>query len=330
MYRLPSDIPRTFYIKKEEATDPDHGCRPSERPTPELVEFGVINLDKPSGPTSHEVVAWVKKIFSIGKAGHGGTLDPRVTGVLPTALSRATRIVQTLLPAGKEYVCVMKLHKDQPEERVRKALELFVGPIYQRPPLKSSVSRVIRVRHIYYIDFLEYDPSARRALFKVGCEAGTYIRKLCYDVGEVLAVGASMEELRRTRVGPFREDEKLTTLQTLTDAVYFYREEGDDRLLRKCVQPMEFAVENYPKVVVRDSAVDAICHGANVTAPGLLQIDVDIKPKLPVAVMTLKGELVALGIALERAKSMLKKNNGIMIKTNRVFMPRGTYPQAWK
>ena len=169
----------------------------------ELLQKGVINLDKPAGPTSHEVAAWVKRILHIKKAGHIGTLDPKVTGVLPILLQDATRAVGALANLPKEYVCVLHLHKTVPDPLVWDILREFTVVLYQRPPLKSAVRRQIRKREIYYIDVLERQ--GNDVLFKVGCEAGTYIRKLCHDVGEALGVGAHMQELRRTKAGPFDE-----------------------------------------------------------------------------------------------------------------------------
>lgn len=103
-----------------------------------------------------------------------------MTGVLPITLADATKVVQALLLSGKEYVCVMKLHGEAPEERIRGVLKEFEDVIYQRPPVRSAVKRQLRTRRIYYVDFLEMD--GRNVLFKVGCEGGTYIRKLCFDV----------------------------------------------------------------------------------------------------------------------------------------------------
>ncbi len=254
--------------------------------------------------------------------------NPRVTGVLPLALEEATKVVGALLLAGKEYVCVMRLHAAVPEDRVKAVLEEFQGEIYQRPPLRSSVKRRLRTRRIYYLDFLEM--KERNVLFKVGCEAGTYIRKLCYDVGEVLGCGADMRELRRTRVGPLAENNRLVTLH---DVAYFFaewQEKNDENLLRKFVYPMEKALELLPKIVVRDSAVDALCHGAHLTAPGVLSLETSIKPKDTVAVFTQKGEAITLAQAQASTDQILTMDHGFVAKTMRVLMPRGVYPKKWR
>lgn len=250
-----------------------------------------------------------------------------MTGVLPITLGDATKVVQALLLSGKEYVCVMRLHGDAAEERVRGVLKEFEDVIYQRPPLRSSVKRQLRTRRIYHLDFLEMD--RRNVLFKVGCEGGTYIRKLCFDMGEVLGCGAHMQELRRTRAGPFVEDDSVR----LHDVAYQFlqwQEKRDEELLKSFVQPMERALALTPKVVVRDSAVDAVCHGASLTAPGVLSIESGIGLGSVVAVMSLKGEAVALAKATAGSDDVLNMDHGVVAKVERVLMLRGTYPRRWK
>jgi H/ACA ribonucleoprotein complex subunit 4 len=252
-----------------------------------------------------------------------------VTGVLPTTLEDSTKIVQALLYSGKEYVCIMKLHGDQPEDKVRSVLTEFEDVIYQRPPLRSSVKRQIRTRRIYYIEFLEIN--GRNVLFRVGCEGGTYIRKLCYDAGEIIGCGAHMQELRRTRAGPFAEDNNVFV--SLHEVAYWFgewKEKRDDQLLRKFIQPMENALGLLPKIVIRDSAVDAICHGANLTAPGVLSIDSGVAKDSVVAVFTLKGEAVALAKTVISTEEILGIDRGTVAVSRRVVMPRGTYPRVWR
>ena len=314
-------------MKAEEETDPNHGCNPSDRPAKEFIKFGVINLDKTAGPSSHEVTAWVKRLLGLGHAGHGGTLDPKVTGVLPITLEEATKIVQAILLSGKEYVCVMQLHREVPEDKVKSVLDEFTGVIYQRPPIRASVKRRLRTRKIYYLNMLEINN--KNVLFQVGCEAGTYIRKLCHDVGEALGVGAHMQELRRTRAGPFTEDSNLVTLHDIAYYQDLWQQTKDEAMPRRFIQPMEKVLEPIPKIVIRDSAVDAICHGANLAAPGVLAIDSGIQAKDSVAVMTQKGEAVALARALVTTEVILESNRGIVAKTARVLMPRGVYPKMW-
>jgi H/ACA ribonucleoprotein complex subunit 4 len=252
-----------------------------------------------------------------------------VTGVLPITLENSTKIVQALLYSGKEYVCVMKLHGDAQEDRVKQVLTEFEDIIYQRPPLRSSVKRQLRTRRIYYIDYLEMD--RRNVLFKVGCEGGTYIRKLCYDLGEIIGCAAHMQELRRTRAGPFTEEGNRKV--TLHEVAYWFSEweaKKDEQTLKTFIQPMENALALLPKIVVRDSAVDAVCHGANLTAPGVLSVNSGVTNGSIVAIFSLKREAVALAKTLLSTEEILSADHGTVATLQRVVMPRGTYPKVWR
>lgn len=326
---LPADRPRDIIIRADETTDPRYGFSDINSQSIEnLLHGAVIILDKPAGPTSHEVATWVRRILNADRTGHSGTLDPAVTGILPMGIGDGTRVMQALLPAGKEYVCVLELHNLVPEDEIRRVLEEFVGKIYQKPPLRSSVKRVLRVREIYYNQILEI--KGRLVLFRVGCQAGTYIRKLCFDVGEVLGVGGHMRELRRTRVGKFTENERLCTLYDLKDAYVFWKEDGDETGLRKYLLPIESALEHLPEIVVRDSAVDAVCHGANLAASGVIRLHSNIRKGDLLALKTLKGEAIALMRSNADSDSIAKAKSGIVAETERVLMERGRYPSLWK
>jgi len=314
-------------IKDGERSDPLKGWTPRSRPLKEYLETGVINLDKPPGPSSHEVVAWVKRLLTINRAGHGGTLDPKVSGVLPITLGRSTRIISFIMKSGKEYVCLMELHSDVGNEQLEKVIREFVGPIYQLPPVRSSVKRALRVRTIHSIQILE--KQGKFVLMRVDCEAGTYIRKLCHDIGEVLGHGAHMRELRRIRAGPFKEGSDSVTLHDLLDAITFWKDSGDESMLRKLIIPIEEALWEFPKIIVRDSAVDAICHGANLASPGVLNIEGKIKAGDTVCFITLKGELIGLGRAMLSGEEILKSDHGIVANTERTVMEPGTYPRGW-
>jgi H/ACA ribonucleoprotein complex subunit 4 len=317
-----------FLIKAEGETDPEYGCEPEARPITEHISKGVINLDKPIGPTSHEIDSWVKRILHVDKTGHGGTLDPKVTGVLPIGIDHATRVIQMLLGAPKEYVCLMRLHDSVPEKKVQDIFTEFTGKIFQMPPIKSAVKRELRVRRIYNVDILEIED--QDVLFRVKCEGGTYIRKYCHDIGEALGCGAHMAELRRTISGPFHEDETLKTLHDLTDAYHAWTEDEDESQLRECILPMERAVDHLPKIMVRDSTVDALCHGADLAAGGIMQLSPNIDRGNTVAILTLKGELIAAGETLKTSGEILNEKKGIMVNIKKVFMEPETYPKMWK
>ncbi len=324
---LPSLKQRKRLIKVSAKTNEHYGKPPPERTIRELLHNGFINLDKPSGPTSHQVVAWIKEILSVEKAGHGGTLDPAVTGVLPVALGDAARALQVLLVAGKEYVALMKLHKQVEEKKIREVCSSFVGEISQMPPLRSAVKRVRRTREVYYLEVLEVQGT--EVLFRVGCEAGTYIRTLCVDIGKKLGCGAQLAELRRTRVGNITEASAVS-LQDVKDAYIFWKEDGNEAELRKTILPMEQLLDVVPKIVIRDSAVDALCHGASLAIPGVVEIDEEIKVGEMAGVLSLKGEGVALVRMTVPSTQVIERDTGICAHPERVLMNKGTYPSIWK
>ena len=323
----PSFINRRRLVRVEFTSDPAYGVEPERRTIEALLHLGVIVLDKPAGPTSHQVAAWARDLLGIPRAGHGGTLDPNVTGVLPITLDQATKAVGSLLYSSKEYVCFMKLHRDVKEEKVRSVLSDFEDEIFQVPPLRSAVKREQRSRRVYRLKVLEVD--GRDVLFTVACQAGTYLRTLCTDVGEVLGVGAHMQELRRTRTARFTENEAVT-LHDLKDAFVFWKEDHDETPIRAAIRPMEALLAHLPAVVIRDGAVDAVCHGARLAVPGLVALDSDINKDDRVAVFSAKGEGVALGVACLSSDAMMETNQGIAVTPDRILMPTGTYPKGWK
>lgn len=313
-------------VLKARADGAVRGTPPGRRPIADHLRLGVVNLDKPSGPTSHQVVSWLKLALGLERAGHAGTLDPNVTGVLPVALSDATRALQAMLLGSKEYVGVLRLHGDVPAKRTEEVMREFTGPIYQMPPLKSAVKRELRVRTIHRLVILERD--GRDILFRCVCESGTYIRKLCADVGTVLGVGANMAELRRARSAGFGESDAVS-LHGVRDAWHAWKEEGDEAELRRVVRPMEEMLSHLPRIVVRDSAVDALCHGADLAAPGILEVQRGVEKGQAVAAFTRAGEGIALGHALLDADAMLAASSGLAVDVDRVLMAPGTYPKGW-
>jgi H/ACA ribonucleoprotein complex subunit 4 len=303
-------------------TNPHFGKRPEERTWKELITNGVVVIDKPAGPTSHQVSAYVQQILQIDKAGHSGTLDPNVTGVLVTGLGEATKVVHHLLVSGKEYIGILHLHKPVPEYELRKVMNQFIGKITQLPPVKSAVKRQERERNIY--DFKVIELTGQDVLFVANVQAGTYIRKLCHDLGRALGVGGHMAALRRTRVAHFTEAQAVT-LQTLKDA-YVYAKQGQPEQLLKIILPVESAVSHMKKIIVLDSAINAITHGVQLKVPGIAAYDDEIKAGDTVAVYSLKGELVCVGEARLDA-NRLSGNSGLAVKTARVYLAPETYPR---
>lgn len=318
---------RRMRVFREVQTDPAYGKRPEARTVEELLRFGVVVLDKPVGPTSHQVVAWLRDELGVDKVGHGGTLDPKVSGVLPTTIGDATKTAKSLLTAGKEYVAVMRLHGDAPEDKIRDEARRFIGVVRQVPPVRSAVARRQRERRIYDLEVLDID--GRDVLLRIACEAGTYIRNLCVDLGKAIGVRGHMAELRRIRTGTLGEDE-LVTLHDVKDALHFWREDGDERFIRRCVRPFERVLAHLPRIIMRDSAVAAVCHGADLAAPGVVAMEEGIQPKQPVVLYSGKGEAVALGRATMTTEAAETAKTGIVVGLERVLMPSDVYPATWK
>ncbi len=295
----------------------EFGKSPKDRTTEELLSYGIVNIDKLKGPTSHQISDFVKKILHLKKAGHSGTLDPGVTGVQPVAFGRATRITQFLLTAPKEYVCLMHLHKDIEEDKIIEGFKAFTGKIKQLPPVKSAVKREERVREIYEVKVIEVQ--GRDVLFKILCQAGTYIRKYVHDLGQHLGAGAQMAELRRTQAGPFREEDNLVTLNDLDDAYHYYKDEENDKFIRYCIQNPENALKYLPKCWILDTTIKSLTHGRDLGIPGISKLE-NFKKGQDVAIMTLKGELVAIGEALMSAVEINTSQKGLAIKIKKVFM----------
>jgi tRNA pseudouridine55 synthase len=269
---------------------------PDERAVESLLRFGVCNLDKPPGPSSHQVADWLKRLVNdalrehgasegtesqqarsdddpgeigIDRVAHTGTLDPKVTGSLPTLFGDATRIAQVFAESTKEYVTVLELQGPPPSD-FEAVLGQFEGEIYQKPPRKSAVRRRLRTRRIHDLELLELEE--RQALLRVRCEAGTYIRKLCHDLGLALGTGAHMGDLRRTETGQF-DDTSLVTMEDFADALAFWVEDGDESWLREVLAPAEAALDSLSRVVVAPSAAREIAQGAPVYAPGVIGVE---------------------------------------------------------
>lgn len=320
-----------LHIRTGHFTPIPHGSAPLKRDLKSYISSGVINLDKPSNPSSHEVVAWIKRILRSEKTGHSGTLDPKVTGCLIVCVDRATRLVKSQQGAGKEYVCIARLHGKVAggEAEVARALETLTGALFQRPPLISAVKRQLRVRSIYESKVIEFDNERGLFVFWASCEAGTYMRTLCVHLGLMLGVGAHMQELRRVRSGAMDESKGLVTLHDVLDAQWLYDNTRDESYLRKIIQPLESLLTSYKRLVVKDSAVNAVCYGAKLMLPGLLRYEAGIELHEEVVLMTTKGEAIAIGIAQMSTVEMSTCDHGVVAKVKRCIMERDLYPRRW-
>jgi len=234
----------------------------------ELLEFGIINFDKPAGGTSFDVVDFVKRKLKLRKTSHFGTLDPMVTGVLPLALNRAVKLTGFFIGEDKEYEGVMRIHEDVSLEEIRKIInEKFMGKIIQLPPVKSRVKRQEREREIKKFELLKKD--GQNISFRVECQGGTYIRKLVHDLGEAMGIGAHMTGLRRIRAGIFLEKESVTK-EEFEKAVEKYFN-GDEMDLRNMILPAEIVSEIYPIVEVKKEFIEKIMHGAPIDYKFLIE-----------------------------------------------------------
>ncbi len=310
-----------FVVLHEE--QPKYGKNPKDRSIKELLQNSLVVVDKPQGPTSRDVVLWVKDILEAKKTGHGGTLDPKVSGVLPIAINYGTKIMPAL-NTMKEYIGVVQIHSDITMERMKELAEKFTGRIEQMPPVKSAVKRQKRERTVYNFDILEQD--GRNFLFRVKCEAGTYIRKLCSDIGKHTN-GAHMAELRRTEAVPFKEDDNVI-LQELHDAYLLWKNHGEEDEIRRIIKPLEDCVVHLGKIVLKNSAVSAICNGAPLYSNGVAEYSTDISEGDLIAFMTVRGELVALAEA-QCDSEEIEEKDGLIAKTDRVIMDKEEYPD-WR
>jgi tRNA pseudouridine55 synthase len=273
---------------------------------------GILNLYKPSGPTSHDCVGRVRRVFGIRRVGHAGTLDPMATGVLLMGLGNGTRVLEYLQGLPKTYLAELrfgiatdtqditgKVIRSDPSaacdltaEGIRSALCQFTGEIRQIPPMFSaikqggkklyelarkgeSVEREARPVTVYALDLLEFQPGPEpSARLRVQCSAGAYIRTLCHDLGESLSCGATMTALEREAIGPFTAFD-ATPLDDLTD--------------RTPLVPLAMALEHLPAVVLTDAEARRLTQGQFVTAP-------EGTPDGANRVLNEAGELLAIAI----------------------------------
>ncbi|MBN2121469.1 RNA-guided pseudouridylation complex pseudouridine synthase subunit Cbf5 [Candidatus Micrarchaeota archaeon] len=284
-----------------------------------LLESGVVLLDKPCGPVSHEVTSWVKKMLFVSRTGHAGTLDPDVSGVLPVAIGRATKLLRYIAGKRKTYVGICKFKKELKSGHIEDLFASFRGEIEQTPPLVSAVRKVRRKRFVHSLEVLEID--GKRVLFRAVVEAGTYIRALCEDIGEKAGCGAFMEELRRTAVGRIRED-SCCTMQDLSDAYWLWKEKGDGRLLEKCIVPIEKLID-FRRIYVRGNVPDSLASGAQLMAPGLCGAEPGIKKGDLVAIYSEGGDFVGVGSALFDGEEMNSRERGRIVATERIHWKKG-------
>lgn len=306
-----------------------YGTPPSDRTIEQLLESSIVIINKQAGPSSHQVAAWLRDSFEINSTGHGGTLDPNVTGVLPISLGKASKAIKVMQESAKEYVCLMRHYSSQKESNMLEMFKKFTGPIYQIPPFQAAVKRELRIRRIYEIEMLEH--TSKKTLFRVLCEGGTYIRNLCEDIGSALGSGGVMEQLIRTKSGPFTIESSVTMVEA-HDMYKRWKDTGDSSAILSILKPLEDMLVDIPIIEAKDSAVDALCHGADLAIPGVASVSKDMKRGQLISIRTTRGEAIALARATVNADEIKDKPKakGKVAKLERVIMERGTYPREWK
>jgi H/ACA ribonucleoprotein complex subunit 4 len=296
-------------------------------PVADRIAHGAFLLvDKPRGPSSHQVTAWVRDLLGVERAGHAGTLDPNVSGVLWIGLGPALKLLPLTLQFTKRYIADMTLHGEASDAAVRVVLEEFRGPVFQTPPVRSAVKRERRVRTIHRLDLVER--AGPRLLLDVVGDSGTYIRTLAVDMGDALGVGGHLEELRRTGTGPFGEAD-LVTLAQVSDAVTRARA-GDPSTLLTVLRPMEQVWQEFPQIVLRDSAAAAIAHGADLASGGIERITRTFSAGQRVVLVSRSGALLALGRALMDSSETGKHKHGWVVDAERVVADAADFPASWR
>ncbi|MFL2956742.1 MAG: RNA-guided pseudouridylation complex pseudouridine synthase subunit Cbf5 [Candidatus Thalassarchaeaceae archaeon] len=309
-------------------TDPKFGCPPGQRDIEGLLDAGVILVNKPRGPSSHQLTAWAREMLGIKRLGHGGTLDPFATGLLTMLCGRATRLTDIVLTGDKRYVAVLRFGREVEDSEINSVVNNLTGEIYNIPPLESAVKIQVRTRKIHEMKLIDVDPESNIIVLSISCNAGTYIRTFARDVGLLLGTSCELIELHRDNTGTFNQS-NACSMQQLTDAVFLWREHDDDRALRRLIAPIESILTHLPRMVIKDGATAAVSHGAVLTRPGIISIDDSIEKGSVVVLESMKGEAVAIAESNISATKIASLEYGEVARPKVVLMPSGTYPQTW-
>ena len=290
-----------------------------------LREGAFLLVDKPRGPSSHQVTAWVRDLLGVKLAGHAGTLDPNVSGLLWVGVGPALKLLPLVLEFPKRYIASVVLHGPVPARELERVLAEFTGPIYQTPPVRSAVKRERRVRTVHRLTLVETD--GPRLLLDLTADSGTYVRTLAVDLGEALGLGGHMDELRRVGNGPFRERDAVP-LATIADAAAA-RSAGDPAPLLALLHPIEEVWREFPAVVVKDGAASALAHGAGLASGGIFAVPRPFAEGARVALVARSGELIATGIALRGSEEVGHVKHGWVVDGTRVFVDPARFPALW-
>ena len=308
-------------------TNPAVGGLPDERSVEERLASGFILIDKPAGPTSHQLASWARDLFGLERLGHGGTLDPFATGVLPLMSGKAMKITKKILTHKKTYICIFRFKETPDAKKLEEAMKRLKGRVYNVPPEVSAVKVQVRTRKIFTFEQIEMEGNDLVA--RVYCEAGTYIRTMARDLGLLLGMKVELKELRRETSGAFTLDDCIT-MQELADAVWLWKECNQPDALLRVIHPIEKMLLDLPSATVKDSAAAALAHGAPLLRPGLISIQSGVISGKEVLIETLKGEAVGIVTLTLNSDELVGIDEGEIARPNMVLLDEGLYPRRWK
>ena len=309
------------------STNPAIGGIPDDRDVEERLASGFILLDKPAGPTSHQLASWARDLFGLERLGHGGTLDPFATGVLPLMAGKTMKLTKKILTHKKTYICVFRFASVPDETQLKKVMKQLTGRVYNVPPEVSAVKVQVRTRKIFTFEKIEM--KGNDMIARVYCEAGTYIRTMARDLGLFLDMKVQLKELRRENTGVFKLEDCIT-MQDLADAVWLWKEHNQPEALLRVIHPIEKLLLDLPTATVKDSAAAALAHGAPLLRPGLVNISAGVKSGKEVVIQTLKGEAVGIVSLTLGTDEIAAINEGEVARPSMVLLDEGLYPRRWK
>ena len=304
----------------------NHGIDPENLSIEQRLASGFILLDKPPGPTSHQIASWVRDLLGLERLGHGGTLDPFATGVLPLMAGKSMKLTKGILKTDKTYIAVLKFAQETNVETLNDVINKLTGRIYNVPPEISAVKVQVRTRKIYSFELIE--STSKQAIVKIACEAGTYIRTIARDMGLLLGYNVELKELRRENSGRFNLMD-CVTLQEIADAVWLWKECDNSTALEKIIHPTEKLLLDKPYIIVKDSAASALCHGAPLLRPGLIEVSDKLSIGLEVAAFTSKDEVVGIVKMSKGFTEISNETSGEIGKPVMILMEQERYPPQW-
>ena len=314
-------------LDSEAKTDDEIGKIPDMRTVEERLEAGFILLDKAAGPSSHQVASWARDMFGLERLGHGGTLDPFATGVLPLMAGKSMKLTKKILTHDKTYICVFRFASEPDSKMLEEVMSNMTGRVFNVPPEISAVKIQVRSRRIFTFEKLDFKNNQMVA--RVECEAGTYIRTMARDMGLLLNMKVELKELRRETSGIFKLED-CVTLQQLADAYWLWKELSQPEALLRIIHPVEKLLLDYPSVTVKDSAAAALSHGAPLLRPGIVSIDPAIGDGRDIVVNTMKGETVGIVNMLVTSDSVKGMDSGEIARPSMVLLNQDLYPRRWK